>query len=242
MFTIHSFKNKNGFTLLEVLLSLTLIFLIVFPLFRFFLQAYDYTMENRNKTIAVNIARNVVNYMEKQDIHVMKAFLEQDKYKNSREFARLNWTDCVIDKECINNPTTCKQSTISIDLANPENSKTNDATDENALPLFNNGANIANGVICRTVLRPYINDFQYDEEHISIFLLDYYDDKTTNEAIVKLLETEQDHTTLDTQINDKLTGSPQYESQLMKVYVVVNWSEKRDNIVLEGVISDEALR
>lgn len=233
MFTIHSFKNKNGFTLLEVLLSLTLIFLIVFPLFRFFLQAYDYTMDSRNKTIAVNIARNVVNYMEKQNIFVMKTYL--DDKKGSNKFVTLNWENCFdVNHRSID----ANGKPV---FTNSKESKIND------FPLFTSGVDqtgnkIADGSICSSVLAPVMNNSDNYKDQIKVYLTDYYDDKAKNEELINLLKSEKESSVIAVKIKDILSGSPKYETQLIKIYVAVDWNEKRDNIVLEGVISDEAFR
>lgn len=229
-------SNKNGFTLIEVLLSLTLIFLIVFPLFGFFLQAYGYTMESKNKTIAVNIARNVVNYMEKQNIYVMKAFL--DTNEDGNKFALINWENCVVDKDCV---------TTDAD-GNKDFSSCSEATIED-FPLFTSGVDdtgnkIEDGSICISVLSPEVNNIDYKDQ-VKVYVTDYYDEKTLNEKIISILKDEKAISTIENKLKNELNSespSPVYDNKLLKVYIVVNWHEKRDNIVLEGVISDEALR
>ncbi|WP_458412335.1 prepilin-type N-terminal cleavage/methylation domain-containing protein [Schinkia sp. CFF1] len=237
---LSSFNKNRGFTLLEVLLSLTLIFIILFPLYGFFLKAYGNTMESKNKTVAVNLARNVVNYMEKQNIFVMREFL--DANKGSNNFAVITWENCVADKDCVKpdadgkkDISTCNESTIS------------------DFPLFTSGVDdtgnsITDGRICYSVLAPEVNNFDYKDQ-IKVYVRDYYkdEDETKNQELINILKTEKDSSTLEDKVKGKLSeivsssGPNQYES-ILKVYVVVNWHEKRDNIVLEGVISDEALR
>ena len=59
-------KNDKGMTLLEVLLSITILSIIMLGMLSFFTQAYSYTKNNEDKTIAVNVAKNILVYIEKQ--------------------------------------------------------------------------------------------------------------------------------------------------------------------------------
>lgn len=198
-------------------------------------------MESKNKTVAVNLARNVVHYMEKQNIFVMREFLNVNE--DGKKFAVINWENCVANKDCVKpaadgkkDISTCSESTIS------------------DFPLFtsgvdDNGDSITDGRICYSVLAPEVNNFDYKDQ-IKVYIRDYYkgEDETKNQELINLLKTEKDNSKIEDEVKTKLnevigglSGSDQYDS-ILKVYVVVNWHEKRDNIVLEGVISDEALR
>lgn len=190
-------------------------------------------MDSRNKTIAVNIARNVVNYMEKQNIFVIKGYL--DDTKGGNKFVTLSWGDCVEDETCVKPSVDGNR-----DLSTCSESEFND------FPLFTSGVDpsgnkIEDGRICLSVLAPEINNIDFKDQ-IKVYLTDYYEDRTKSDQLINLLKSENDQTAIIGQINPILSGSPNYESQLMKFYVVVTWHKKRDNIVLEGVISDEAFR
>ncbi|WP_052343502.1 type IV pilus modification PilV family protein [Bacillus massiliigorillae] len=63
----HNIKNCKGFTLLEVLISLGILSIILLTLMSFFSQSFQYTKNNESKTVGINVARNVLNYMESQD-------------------------------------------------------------------------------------------------------------------------------------------------------------------------------
>ena len=60
-------QNQSGFTLVEVLLSITLLGIVLISFLGLFNQAYSYTNKNENKTVGINVARNVLYYFEQQD-------------------------------------------------------------------------------------------------------------------------------------------------------------------------------
>ncbi len=59
--------GEKGLSLLEVLVSITLLNIILISLLSFFTQSYQYTIGNQNQTVGINVARNVLYYMEQQD-------------------------------------------------------------------------------------------------------------------------------------------------------------------------------
>ena len=71
-------KNKNifyierGFTLVEVLLSVSILGIIFLSILALFNNTYDYTKRNESKTVGINVARNVLNYIENQDFKTIK--------------------------------------------------------------------------------------------------------------------------------------------------------------------------
>ena len=56
----HFMNNQKGISLLEVLLSITILSIITLSILSFFNQAYDYTKRNEDKTVGINVARNVL--------------------------------------------------------------------------------------------------------------------------------------------------------------------------------------
>lgn len=68
-------KNKKGFTLIEVLLSITILGVVTIGMLSLFTQAYSYTKMNENRTVAINVARNALIYMERQDFDLIKNFV-----------------------------------------------------------------------------------------------------------------------------------------------------------------------
>lgn len=69
-------SSTNGLTLVEVLLSLTILGIIMIGIMQFFTQAYSFTNSNQNKTTAINVARNAMIYIEKQSFIETKKNLE----------------------------------------------------------------------------------------------------------------------------------------------------------------------
>lgn len=187
----------------------------------FFFQAYNYTNESQDKTIAINIARNIVNYIENQNFRAMDAYLKIEKTENSRLYAELNWKDC--------------EKKINISLNNSYSPFICGETDTNCTSLFYEGK-LAAGSVCTTVLSPTINNEKYTENDISIYLTDYHSDKNIANSL-KEQSAEEAFDKLEQSSEDK-----KIQDKLIKVYVVVNWHDKREKIVLEGVISDESLR
>ncbi|BCB05010.1 type II secretion system protein [Bacillus sp. KH172YL63] len=64
---IKILKNNRGFTLIELLVSITILGIVLLSFMKFFLQSSTYTNYNQKKTVGVNVARNVLMFMEKQN-------------------------------------------------------------------------------------------------------------------------------------------------------------------------------
>lgn len=69
---IKKLQHQEGITLIEVLLSITILGIILLTFMHFFLQAGTFTNANQKKTVAVNVARNALMFMEKQNFLVLK--------------------------------------------------------------------------------------------------------------------------------------------------------------------------
>ncbi|WP_050181208.1 type IV pilus modification PilV family protein [Domibacillus robiginosus] len=66
-------KNcQDGVTLLELLVSLTILSIILLSVTRFFFQAGTFNAANESRTIALNVARNALMFMEKQSFVEMR--------------------------------------------------------------------------------------------------------------------------------------------------------------------------
>ncbi|MGD7044129.1 type IV pilus modification PilV family protein [Jeotgalibacillus proteolyticus] len=74
---IELFSNNKAFSLLEVLVSITLLNIIVFSLLTFFLNSYQFTFSNQDNTVGVNVAKNVVTYIENQDFQHVRDYFHQ---------------------------------------------------------------------------------------------------------------------------------------------------------------------
>ncbi|TFE01012.1 prepilin-type N-terminal cleavage/methylation domain-containing protein [Jeotgalibacillus salarius] len=73
--SFYIFQNKKGFTLIEVLASITLLNIIIFSFLTFFLNSYNYTFANQDQTVGSNVARNTVTYIESQDFLLFQSYL-----------------------------------------------------------------------------------------------------------------------------------------------------------------------
>lgn len=136
-------RNDKGLTLIEVLLSITILGIIATSFLSFFTQSYSYTKMNEDKTVGINVARNVLYYIEKQDFQKIKeAYLSTD---DTMEVTIDNCGDSVKNnpsKTVFDDPNVCREfftsrinnvdftSTVSfskelVDPENPSESKPN---------------------------------------------------------------------------------------------------------------------
>jgi prepilin-type N-terminal cleavage/methylation domain-containing protein len=67
-------KKEGGFTLLEILAAITIVSVVSLAMMAFFVNALSYAKGNQNKTVVVNLARNALYYIEKQDFDTLNAF------------------------------------------------------------------------------------------------------------------------------------------------------------------------
>ncbi|MCC3647491.1 type II secretion system protein [Cytobacillus oceanisediminis] len=76
--------SSEGLTLVEVLLSLTILGIVLMGTMKFFSQAYTFTNMNEKKTAAVNVARNALMHIEKEN------FIEvRDKFQDESESLKI---------------------------------------------------------------------------------------------------------------------------------------------------------
>lgn len=66
--------KEAGFTLIEVLAAIVILSIVSLVLTSYFTHALSYSKSNQNKTIMVNLARNALFYMEKQDFEAMSDY------------------------------------------------------------------------------------------------------------------------------------------------------------------------
>lgn len=67
-------KQEQGFTLIEVVAAIVILSIVSLVLTSYFVHAMSYSKSNQNKTIMVNLARNALFYMEKQDFDSVKNY------------------------------------------------------------------------------------------------------------------------------------------------------------------------
>ncbi|MBP2240599.1 prepilin-type N-terminal cleavage/methylation domain-containing protein [Cytobacillus eiseniae] len=99
------FANSRGFTLIEILLSLTILGIIIIGSMQFFSQAYTYTNMNQKKTAAVNVARNALMYIEKENFIIVRDVFEKNPdeeltIKICEQKYKSFWKDKPIDSSC----------------------------------------------------------------------------------------------------------------------------------------------
>jgi prepilin-type N-terminal cleavage/methylation domain-containing protein len=87
-------SRVNGFTLLEVLLSITILSTVAIGMFYFFTNAMKYTTYNQGKTVAINIARGVLAYMERLDFTALKQYVDKELHDSNMPFVQLNASSC----------------------------------------------------------------------------------------------------------------------------------------------------
>lgn len=66
------YYTDNGFTLIEVMLSIVIFSILALGMLTFFSQAMSYTQTSKNDTLGIYAARNVMNFMEHQDFSEIK--------------------------------------------------------------------------------------------------------------------------------------------------------------------------
>jgi prepilin-type N-terminal cleavage/methylation domain-containing protein len=72
-------KQEQGFTLIEVLAAIVILSIVSLVLTSYFTNAMTYSKSNQNKTIMVNLARNALFYVEKQDFEAISYFFIEQK-------------------------------------------------------------------------------------------------------------------------------------------------------------------
>ncbi|WP_342566541.1 prepilin-type N-terminal cleavage/methylation domain-containing protein [Paenibacillus sp. FSL R7-0345] len=71
--------REKGFTLIEVLAAIVILSIVSLVLTSYFSNALSYSKSNQNKTIMVNLARNALFYMEKQDYQSLSLYFQGKK-------------------------------------------------------------------------------------------------------------------------------------------------------------------
>ncbi|CAH1209521.1 hypothetical protein PAECIP111892_03237 [Paenibacillus auburnensis] len=86
-------KEEGGFTLIEVLAAIVILSIVSLVLTSYFTNALTYSKSNQNKTIMVNLARNALFYMEKQDFEKVQEFFVTQDYSLSADVCRIDACD-----------------------------------------------------------------------------------------------------------------------------------------------------
>ncbi|MFD1776612.1 prepilin-type N-terminal cleavage/methylation domain-containing protein [Paenibacillus rhizophilus] len=83
-------KQERGFTLIEVLAAIVILSIVSLVLTSYFVNAMSYSKSNQNKTIMVNLARNALFYMEKQDFEKTQDFFVTKGYTVSANVCQID--------------------------------------------------------------------------------------------------------------------------------------------------------
>ncbi|MEK4849543.1 type II secretion system protein [Paenibacillus sp. FSL H7-0756] len=85
-------SKEAGFTLIEVLAAIVILSIVSLVLTSYFTNAMTYSKSNQNKTIMVNLARNALFYMEKQDFDKTVEFFRDTTERLSADVCKIG--DC----------------------------------------------------------------------------------------------------------------------------------------------------
>ncbi|CAM4278832.1 prepilin-type N-terminal cleavage/methylation domain-containing protein [Paenibacillus typhae] len=97
----HRLKRvgERGFTLIEVLAAIVILSIVSLVLTSYFSSALSYSKSNQNKTIMVNLARNALFYMEKQDYQALSLYFQGKKAEGANPaipgHSSINASGCV---------------------------------------------------------------------------------------------------------------------------------------------------
>lgn len=92
--------KEAGFTLIEVLAAIVILSIVSLVLTSYFTNALSYSKSNQNKTIMVNLARNALFYMEKQDFGDMETFFNVKDVKSGAVHPRIIASQCKTAAAC----------------------------------------------------------------------------------------------------------------------------------------------
>ncbi|MWV46642.1 prepilin-type N-terminal cleavage/methylation domain-containing protein [Paenibacillus sp. HJL G12] len=73
-------KQEKGFTLVEVLAAIVIFSIVSIVLTSYFANALSYSKSNQNKTVMINLARNALVFMQKQDYGKLHEFYHAEKF------------------------------------------------------------------------------------------------------------------------------------------------------------------
>jgi prepilin-type N-terminal cleavage/methylation domain-containing protein len=235
----HIIEKNGGFTLIEVLLSMVIFSIILIGMMTFFTNGLFFVKENESKTVATQVARNVMNYIEKQDYHVMEGYLthmlqlESPSSSGSPYYIELDYTSCTENQDLLVKPFPTAQERREL----------------KGVSIFQNQTQ------CEAVFKSQINNFLFNEKNVQVFVMKYNDLHQMNN-LVDLMENDDPVLTLPDSvqkaimtIRDDITNgsnkqihSDTINNHLLRVFVVVNWNENREEILLQGVIANESIR
>ncbi|WP_417899417.1 prepilin-type N-terminal cleavage/methylation domain-containing protein [Bacillus haimaensis] len=227
-------EKNGGFTLIEVLVSMTIFSIILLGMMTFFTNGLSYVKENESKTVATQVARNVMNYMEKQDYQVMEGYLtkslqlESSTSDGSPYYIHLNRTHCNITE----------------DLQVKPFPTASDRREWKGISIFKDPSQ------CESILASKINNSMFNENNVNVYIMKY-NDKQHLSGLASLIESNDPAIDLPASITDVIlqwknnppsNQSESVDNHLLRVFVVVDWKDKREEVLIQGVISHESIR
>lgn len=90
-------QGESGFSLLEVLAAITILSIVSLAMTAFFIQAMSYAKGNQNKTVAVNLARYGLFFMEKVNYQMFKNYFAANSTLSPEGCEKLNIVTCGSD-------------------------------------------------------------------------------------------------------------------------------------------------
>lgn len=85
---------SKGFTLIEVLASIVILSVVATGIFLFFTNAMKYTTYNQGKTVAVNVVRGVLAYMERLDFTTLQQYVRTDMANTNNPYTEIDASKC----------------------------------------------------------------------------------------------------------------------------------------------------
>ncbi|KHL94020.1 hypothetical protein QW71_20310 [Paenibacillus sp. IHB B 3415] len=110
--------KEEGFTLIEVLAAIVILSIVSLVLTSYFTNALSYSKSNQNKTIMVNLARNALFYMEKQDFEAMGQYFNVKETSQSAVHPVIEAEQCK-DASCLYNNAGFINSAVLPEVLNP---------------------------------------------------------------------------------------------------------------------------
>lgn len=230
----QTIEKNGGFTLIEVLVSITIFSIILLGMMTFFTNGLSYVKENESKTVATQVARNVMNYIEKQDYRVMEGILAKSLQLESSTsdgfpyYIQLNRTQCnrTENLQVLPFPTA------------------EDRIEWKDVSIFRDP------VLCKAILGSTINNTIFNENNVNVYIMKYNDRQhlsmladliESKDASINLPKSVSD-VILDWKVNPPSAISEAVDSHLLRVFAVVDWKDNREQVMIQGVISHESIR
>lgn len=229
----HIIEKNGGFTLIEVLISMTILSIILLGMMAFFTNGLSFVKENEQKTVATQVARNVMNYVEKQDFSLMEAYITAhagsstpSSNYDSPYTITLNNTSCIGNEK--------------YDLSIKPFPSATERIELKGVSLFPNEDQ------CKSIFSPTLNNITFNENTLNVFVMKY--NETELDSLLELIDQNDASVHLPDSVQKAIKSGLQASDQgaiddhLLRVFVQVEWDGKREAILLQGVIAHESIR